>query len=490
MTAGTAGRHDRGLLLIDGDWRASDRCFDRYNPARPAERVGTSAAASSTDVADAYAAAERAQASWAETSAIERGAILTRAAGLISDEADAIASTLVREEGKAIRDARAEVHRAAAVLAFHGAQGSQPVGEVYDSSADATLVQTVREPLGVVAVITPWNFPIAIPAWKIAPALIYGNTVVFKPAEIASGTATWLADALLRAGLPAGVLNLVTGHGREIGDALVSDPRVSGITFTGSNAVGRRIASLAAQQGAKIQLELGGKNPSVVLGDADLDRAATCIVRSAMLATGQRCTATSRVIADRRVADELVDRLVALASALNVGDPGDETTDVGPLSSAAQHRTVTDYIDRASAFGHDLLCGGLASDPDDGYFVTPTIYAGGDRRSPLVTEEIFGPVVVMTTADGPEEAVALANDTPYGLSASVFTSGLRNAMWAVRALEAGVVHVNGESTGAEPHVPFGGVKASSSGGREQGQAAREFFTETKTIYLEHLGLER
>lgn len=480
--AATQARDDG--LLIGGRWRASDRLLDRRNPARPNEVVGRTAAASVEDVAEAYAAARAAAAGWAATPAPARGEILRRAGDLVDRRTEEIAVGLALEEGKALRDARAEVQRAAVILRYHAGEGRQAIGEVYPSAASGTMLHTQREPLGVVAVITPWNFPIAIPAWKLAPALVYGNALVWKPAEIASGSAVRLAEVLHEAGLPAGVLNLVTGKGSEIGDALVTAPEADGVTFTGSNAVGRRIGLLSAERGLKSQLELGGKNPSVVLADADLERAVQCIVRSAMYSTGQRCTATSRVIAERAVADELVERLVATASALVVGDPVDEGTEIGPLASAAQHRTVADYLALAPQEGHVAVCGGTVADPSDGYFASPTVLIGGSPTSRVATEEIFGPVTAVLAVDDAAEALRLANATPFGLSASVFTRDLNAALRAANELEVGVVHINGETAGAEPHVPFGGIKGSGSGSREQGTAARDFFTETKTIYIE------
>jgi acyl-CoA reductase-like NAD-dependent aldehyde dehydrogenase len=487
MAATTSAGADTTVgLFIDGRWCLGDRRFERRNPARPQEVVGCSTAAGAAEVDAAYQAAERGARTWARTPAPHRAEVLMRAAALVAERVAEIARTLTLEEGKACRDARGEVLRAATILRFHAGEGTQPVGEVFASAAPGTMIHTVREPVGPIAVITPWNFPIAIPAWKIAPALAYGNSVVWKPAEIASGTAAMLVECLDDAGLPAGVLNLVTGHGREIGDALVDDPRARAVTFTGSNAVGRGIAQRAAARGVKAQLELGGKNPSVVLGDADLERAAGCITRSAMLSAGQRCTATSRVIVVDALHDEVVERLVSASDALVVGDPLDAATDIGPVASSSQFDTVSSYLDVAAAEGLRCLRGGQTGPPDDGYFVPPTIYADVDPASRIAREEIFGPVIAVLRARDADHAFALANDTEYGLSASVFTTDFATALRATRELEAGVVHVNGESAGAEPHVPFGGMKASSSGSREQGKAAAEFFTETKTVYLEDL----
>jgi alpha-ketoglutaric semialdehyde dehydrogenase len=486
MTALTDSIHRDHGLLIGGDWRPASSSFERHNPARPDQVVGTSAHGSPSDVADAYAAAAEAFAGWRATPAPTRGRILRIAGELIEQRVQSIATTLAFEEGKAIRDARGEVLRAAEIFRFHGAQGSQAFGEVYESAVATIAVQTIREPLGVVCVLTPWNFPIAIPAWKLAPALVYGNTVVWKPAEIASGTAAMLAQALVDAGLPDGVLNMVTGIGSELGASLLEAGPLAGVTFTGSNAVGRVVGMRAAERGIKAQLELGGKNASVVLADADLDRAAGCVTRSAMWSTGQRCTATSRAIVVRDVYDEFLSRLAAQCQALVVGDPLSDTTDVGPLASSAQFGKVTSYLELASREGLTPLLGGEYGDPAQGYFVAPTVYVDVDPGSAIAREEIFGPVVAVIAADDTQDAIRLANDTDYGLSGSIFTEDLRTALRCARELETGMVHLNGETAGAEPHIPFGGVKASSSGTREQGTAAREFFTELKTIYLENL----
>jgi acyl-CoA reductase-like NAD-dependent aldehyde dehydrogenase len=471
-------------LLIDGRWRRAARCFERHNPARPAEVVGRSAAAAPGHVEDAYAAATAAAAGWAGLPATRRGEILGQAADLVLARESDMAATLTFEVGKAIRDARAEVRRSAAILRYFAGECLQPLGAVYPSATPGTLLHSVREPLGVVCAITPWNFPLAIPAWKLAPALAFGNTVVWKPAEIASGSAALLAIALTDAGLPPGVLNLITGPAASIGDAVIGHPAAAAITFTGSNAVGRRIAVQAAERGAKFQLELGGKNPVVVLPDADLERAVECTVRGAMLSTGQRCTATSRAIVVGERHDEFGERLSAAVEGLVVGDPFDEATDVGPLASAAQHQTVRSYLEIARRAGHRLACGGGATDPQDGYYVDPTVYLDVDPGSRIARDEIFGPVLAVMRARDLDAALAIANASEYGLSASVFTRDLGAALAFARRVHAGVVHVNGETAGAEPQVPFGGMKSSSSHSREQGKAALEFFTDVKTVYLE------
>jgi aldehyde dehydrogenase (NAD+) len=340
-----------------------------------------------------------------------------------------------------------------------------------------------REPLGTVVAITPWNFPIAIPAWKLAPALAFGNTVVWKPAELVPVTSLRLLEALIDAGLEPGVLNLVLGSGSALSDALL-DPRAAALTFTGSNDVGRGLHLQAVTRGLKVQLELGGKNPAVVLADANLDQAAEHVARGAFLSAGQKCTATSRVIVDDRVFEPFAERLAALARGWKVGDPLDQESRVGPVASEAQYRNVRAYVEQASAAGGEFLAGGLPTGSDEGYFMPLTVVAGLGEDSPVAQEEIFGPVATLLPAADLDDALRLANATPFGLSASVFTSDLDTALTFAREIRAGVVKVNQESAGIEFHVPFGGQKQSSNGSREQGKVARDFFTTWKTVYVD------
>jgi alpha-ketoglutaric semialdehyde dehydrogenase len=334
-----------------------------------------------------------------------------------------------------------------------------------------------------VTAITPWNFPIAIPAWKLAPALAYGNTVVWKPAEIVPLTSTHFASALGDAGLPGGVLNLILGRGSVVGETLTSHERVDAVTFTGSNAVGRALQLAATRSGKKVQLELGGKNPAVVLADADLELAAEQVARGAFLSAGQKCTATSRVIVEEPVLEELGERVAALARDWPVGDPLDEATRVGPLASASQLDTVCAYLELAEQEGARVLAGGGRIERT-GYFVEPTVLADLPPTSRVLREEIFGPVAALLPAGSFDEAVALANDTPFGLTAAVFTRDLGSALRFAREIRVGVVKINLESAGIEFQAPFGGMRESSSGPREQGKVAREFFTQWKTVYLD------
>ncbi|HVV89835.1 MAG TPA: aldehyde dehydrogenase family protein [Solirubrobacterales bacterium] len=453
------------------------------SPWNPEDEIATVVWSAADLVPEAVAAARAAQPAWAALPGPRRGDVLRVAGDLVEARAEAIARDLAREEGKVLPEAVGEVMRAARILRYYGAQAdSAAIGSTFPTEAEDALLYAYREPLGVIAAITPWNFPIAIPAWKIAPALAYGNAVVWKSAELTPVTAHHLLRALEDAGLPDGVVNLLLGSGREIGDPLTSHPGIDAITFTGSNAVGRRVLGNAAPAGRRVQLELGGKNPSVVLADAELDRAAAAVARSAFLAGGQKCTATSRVIVERPVRDEFLERLAAAADALVVGAPLDDGVDLGPLSSMGARRGVERYLELGAEAGERIT----ARAPDDvpaGPYVAPTVFDGLAAESPLVREEIFGPVVATLVADDFDEALALANDTPFGLSASVFTSDLGKAMRFSRDCEAGVVKVNQESTGNEPQVPFGGLKGSSYGPNEQGEAAREFFTHWKTVSI-------
>jgi alpha-ketoglutaric semialdehyde dehydrogenase len=445
--------------------------------------VSTHDLASVRDVQDAYAAARAAAPGWRRTSPIKRGEILYRAAELIASRVEQIAAELTAEEGKTLPEARGEAARAVAVLRFFAGECSQPVGDLLPSVADRTLLYSVREPLGVVCVITPWNFPIAIPTWKLAPALAYGNTVVFKPSDLTPLCAVRLVEALDEAGLPPGVLNMLTGMPAEIGDALTGSEELDGISFTGSNPVGRAIQAAAVPRGVNVQLELGGKNPVIVLPDADLDLAVDLTLRGAMYSSGQKCTATSRAILHPSIADEFTERVLSATGALTVGDGARDGVQIGPLVSQAQQQRVLGYFDVAAREGHELLAGGASGDDGGGWFVQPTVYGGVDPGSRIGQEEIFGPVLGLMRADGLEQALEIANSVEFGLSASLFTTDLAAALEFAREAEVGVVHVNSETAGAEPQAPFGGMKRSSSHSREQGKAAAHFFTETKTVYI-------
>jgi alpha-ketoglutaric semialdehyde dehydrogenase len=469
--------------IVDGRSREGNEVAPDINPAAPDQPVATVSLAGPELAAEAAEAAAHAFAAWRETPSPERGDVLRRGADLLDERADEIGRDLAREEGKTLAEALGETRRAAAILRYYAGQTLEPDGETYPSHSALTFLYARREPLGVVLALTPWNFPIAIPAWKIAPAIAFGNTVVWKPAEITPLTSTHFAESLADAGLPDGVLNLVLGRGSVVGDTLVAHGRVDAVTFTGSNAVGRAIQLKAIAAGKIVQLELGGKNPAVVLADADLELAAEQVARGAFLSAGQKCTATSRVIVERSVLEELGERVSAFARSWPLGDPLDEATKVGPLASESQLGTVSEYLELAERESARVLAGGGRPDLG-GYFVEPTVLGDLPATSRVVREEIFGPVAALLPASSYEEAVMLANDTPFGLTAALFTRDLGNALRFSRDVRAGVVKVNQETAGLEFQAPFGGMRQSSSGSREQGKVAREFFTQWKTVYLD------
>jgi acyl-CoA reductase-like NAD-dependent aldehyde dehydrogenase len=453
---------------IGGEWRpaASGETFEDRSPANTDDLVGRFASSGPEDVEAAVTAASEAAASWRNTSAIVRANILHKAANIL--------------------EGIGETTRAVQILRYFAGEAQQPSGEHYPSMNPLTLLYSIREPLGVVGLITPWNFPIAIPAWKIAPALAFGNTIVIKPASDTPLMAVRLVEALAEAGLPPGVLNLVTGSASKVGDPLVRDERVVGVSFTGSSAVGKELRKIAAERGTKLQLEMGGKNPAIVLADADIDHALQHVVSGAMMSTGQKCTATSRAIVDRKLADQFTSKLTDRIKALKVGDPLEADTQIGPVISSAAAETLSKELDAAKN-GSELLAGGGRLDDNGrerGHFIAPTLFGNVDPNSKLGQEELFGPILGVIPVDDMDEAMVVANKVKYGLSASIFTRDLGKALAFAREIQAGVVHVNSETPGAEPQVPFGGMKGSSSYSREQGKAAREFFTQTKTVYID------
>jgi aldehyde dehydrogenase (NAD+) len=471
--------------LINGREMKGPATSEDRSPADPNDLVALVPTASNDHLAEAAEAARTALPRWARMSGPSRAEILYRAAELIDARAEVIATDLTREMGKPIGEALGETRRAASILRYWAGQTYEPVGEVFDSISATTRISTLRQPVGVVCVITPWNFPIAIPAWKIGPALAYGNTVVFKPATATPRTADHLVRALLDAGLPPGVLNLVYAAGEQVSVEWIRHARVDAVSFTGSEAVGRALQVDATRARLRVQLELGGKNAVVVADDGDLELAAGLIVRGAMASAGQKCTATSRVIASHAIVEPLTDAIIEGVAALTVGDPLDAHSNVGPVIDEAARVRITSMIDLAVAGG------GRAAAPSPlpgrGFYVAPTVVADiRDSRSPIATQEVFGPVVAILTADTLGDAIRLHNGVAYGLSGSIVTKSLATAQAFIAAAQVGVVHVNGETAGAEPHVPFGGMKGSSSFSREQGRAAADFYTQTKTVYLEGL----
>ncbi|WP_430623694.1 aldehyde dehydrogenase family protein [Mycolicibacterium sphagni] len=472
--------------LVDGLWiSGSGEELRSVNPARPRIIVAQGGSATHADVDTAVAAAARAQAGWAATPMRQRGVLLLAAADVLERNADGWGLDLAAEEGKTKAEGVAEVRRAAQILRYYGNEGDRQSGEIYASPRAGEQILVTRKAVGVVGVITPFNFPIAIPAWKIAPALIYGNTVVWKPASTVPLLALRLAAALNSVGLPSGVLNLLIG-GTSVGDRIVNHPAVDAITFTGSTGIGRRIAATAAARGVPVQAELGGKNAAVVLDDADIDLAVEQVMLGAFRSSGQKCTATSRLIVTDGIADTFLRTLAERVSALKVGDPAEEDTELGPVVSDAAQRMISAGIERAIGQGATTLAVGQtpAQGPlADGYFISPTVMELGNQPADIWTEELFGPVLAVRRAPGAAEAFALANDNEFGLSAAVFTQDVTRALEAVEQIDVGVLHINSESAGADPHVPFGGAKKSGLGPKEQGGAAREFYTHTTTVYL-------
>lgn len=472
--------------FIGGRWEQGDGdVVTRCNPARPTEVVASGRGVTPETLDRAVAAARGAAKEWARTPAHERGAVLTRAAARLEGNADALGRELAREEGKTQAEGRGEVLRAAQILRFFAAEADREIGDVYNSPRRGERILVTRRPLGVVAVVTPFNFPIAIPAWKIAPALAYGNTVVWKPASAVPLLAMRLVEALEAGGLPAGVINLVLGPG-SIGQALAEHPSVDAVTFTGSTGVGRRLAVTCAQRGRPFQAEMGGKNSSIVLADADLDHAVDQVVSGAFRSTGQKCTATSRLVLEEPIADEFLAKLRERVAGLVVGDPLDPATWLGPVVDEGSRTALRAAIDHGRAAGHREVFGQAHYDEGDlseGWFVSPTVFELHDDDPKLWHEELFGPVLAVRRAASAAEAIDLANDSEFGLSGSLFTRDIARALEAVDEWEIGMLHVNSESPGADPHVPFGGVKGSGFGPKEQGRAAREFFSETTTVYL-------
>lgn len=466
--------------LIGGEWTGS-AAAERRNPARPDEVVAQLAIGNTDDVEAALAAATDAFRGWRNTAPPARGAILGRAAELLAARSVEVSRALCAEEGKTLAEATGEVARATDILRFHAGEGWRLKGETIPSSVPGTSIFTVKEPLGIVALITPWNFPIAIPTWKLAPALVAGNCVVMKPAAITPLSVKMLAECLIEAGLPDGVLNIVNGSGSIVGEALVRDPRVSAISFTGSTDVGMRINEIGSSRLARVQLEMGGKNALVVLDDADPEVAAGVAAAGGWGLTGQACTATSRVICTPGIHDAFIESLAGKAPDFAPGDGQNDGVKMGPVVSHAQLETDQGYIAIGKDEGAELVTGGCVT---GGQFFKPTVFAGVTPSMRIATEEIFGPVISVLEVDDVDAATALANASNYGLSGGIVTNDLRAAMRFADEAEVGVVKINRATTGVDLNAPFGGVKQSSSGTfREQGSVAVDFYTRLKTVYV-------
>jgi alpha-ketoglutaric semialdehyde dehydrogenase len=472
---------------IAGEWLAvnGQEGTADINPSNATEVLARVPSGDATAVHRAAEAAHSGFERWRVTSGPQRAEILHRAASLLAQRRQDIATLVALEVGKPIGEALQEVDRGVVILRYFAEEAVHPAGMVIPTQQTGSLQFTLRQPLGPVAIISPWNFPVAIPLWKIAPALAYGNTIVWKPAETASFTAARLTEVFAEAGIPQGVFNLVLGKGSQLGSALVNHAGIQAVTFTGSNEVGMGIAEQAARRNIKYQLEMGGKNAALVLADADLDQAARLVASGAMRYAGQKCTATSRAIVAGEVSDAFLDRLQAEIRALPVAPAIDPGCAVGPLITFDALEKVNRYAEMGFKMGQ-VLIGGHRSHEEklkQGFFFEPTVVADVPNDAPLVQEEIFGPLLVVQRARSIDEVLSLANSTRFGLSVSLFTRDINAALRYISDIQCGMVRVNGDTTGVDPHAPFGGMRASSSHSREQGPAAIEFFTETKTVQI-------
>jgi acyl-CoA reductase-like NAD-dependent aldehyde dehydrogenase len=486
MTTFQAGENYSNYM--NGQWVAtsSDELVASLNPADRNEIVGYLPMSNRADLDQAVEAARAAHDAWRRLSGAARGEYLYKTANVLERRLNEIAEVMTREMGKTFAEAKGETARGVAILRYYAGEGMRKIGDVIPASDSEALMYTTRVPLGVVGVISPWNFPVAIPIWKMAPALVFGNTIVIKPAAEVGVTTVKLIECFAEAGLPDGVINLICGSGANIGQGLAEHHDVKGITFTGSNEVGKKVGYAAFMRGAKYQLEMGGKNPIIIAADADLDLAVDATISGGLKSTGQKCTATSRVIVVRDVYEAFKEKLVAKVKALKMGNGMEATSWLGPCASERQMTTVLSYINKGKQEGATLLCGGARPDDEqlkDGFYVAPTIFEDVTSEMSISREEIFGPVLALIQVDNIEDAIKAANDVDFGLSASIYTRNIGNAMTFIHDMDAGLVRVNYETAGVELQAPFGGMKQSSSHSREQGQAAIEFFTTIKTIFI-------
>jgi alpha-ketoglutaric semialdehyde dehydrogenase len=470
--------------LIHGDWvTPQGNTIMVYNPSAKGEVVGQLHLSDGADMKQAGEAARRALSSWASLTGPARANFLYRTAELMTQHLEDLAALASTEMGKPVSEMKGEVNRGIQLLKYYAAEGVRSDGSVIPASSKDVLQYTKRVPLGVVGIITPWNFPVAIPIWKIAPALICGNTVIWKPAEFASLTAVRVAELFVEAGLPAGVLNLVIGKGSVIGNVLLEEVDIDGVSFTGSTGTGMRVASQAAKRNIRYQTEMGGKNAAVVLRDADLSITIPAVLSGAFRSAGQKCTATSRIIVESAIYEEFSDALQQEVNRLHISHALDEKSYMGPVASQSQYETVMNYVQMAARDGEILTEGKAQVDVASGHYVMPLLVSGVSASHPLVTEEIFGPVATILRAADFDEALTLCNQTVYGLSAAVFTKDITNGFRFLDRAEAGMVRINQETAGVEYQAPFGGMKMSSSHTREQGQAALDFYSQTKTCAI-------
>ena len=466
----------------------SGKTFANTNPANTTEIVGTFQASGPEDVQAACDVAAKAQPAWSTVPAPRRGEYLFKAAELLESRLAKISEEMTREEGKTLPEAKGEVKRSINILRYFGGEGARQFSYQIPSERDNVFCYTLRKPLGVVALITPWNFPSAIPAWKMAPALVAGNTVVIKPASLAPLSGYRIVEALHEAGIPAGVVNYVTGAGGAVGNALIEHPAVRAVSFTGSCEVGNVLYEKVTRRKVRVQLEMGGKNPTIVLKDADLDFAADVLVNGAFFSTGQKCTACSRAIIEKSIYEPLLEKLIAKTRKLKVGNGLEPGVEIGPAVDAAQLATDLKYIEIAKGEGAQLVCGGnrlTGGIYDLGYFVEPTLFTGVTPEMRIAQEEVFGPVLGLMVADDFDDAMSLANGVKFGLSAAIVSRDLMRVHQFINRIEAGLITVNLPTAGVEYQLPFGGTKESSFGMREQGPAALDFYTETRTVYMKY-----
>ena len=470
--------------FIGGEWRASSEACRNINPSDTDEVVGEYSLADSSDTERAISAAAEAFPQWSRIGIQQRFDVLDTIGTEILARKVELGRLLAREEGKTLPEAIGEAGRAGQIFKFFAGEALRLTGDVVPSVRPGISVEITREPVGVVGIVTPWNFPIAIPAWKIAPALAFGNCVVFKPASLVPGSAWALTDIISRSGLPKGVFNLAMGPGSIVGNALLEDPRIGAVSFTGSVQTGQRVATACAARGAKFQLEMGGKNPLVVLNDADIDIAVGCAVNGAFYSTGQRCTASSRLVVEAGIHDRFVAAMTNAARSLRVGNAIEESTQIGPVVDQSQFEQDVDYIRIGASEGATLVIGGEPIEgKTPGYYLSPALFIDTRNDMRINREEIFGPVATVIKVAGEDEAIAVANDTDFGLSSGICTRSMAAANRFKQASRAGMVMVNLPTAGVDYHVPFGGIKASSYGSREQGSYSAEFYTAVKTAYV-------
>lgn len=469
---------------IDGRWVEGPSTLPDINPSDTREVIGEYAQAGEDQVLEAVAAARRAQSQWQWSPPETRYAALMQIGNALIERSAELGELLSREEGKTLPEGKGEVYRAGQFFTYYAAEVLRRMGDLTDSVRPGVEVLVSREPMGVVAVITPWNFPTALPAWKLAPAIAHGNAVVWKPATLVPASAAALVQIIEASDLPPGLVNMVLGSGRTVGEALITSPDIDAITFTGSLATGRRIAEAAAANLTKLQMEMGSKNPLVVVDDADLDTAVSCAVNGSFFSMGQKCTASSRIIVTRGVHDEFVERMRAAMDRLVIGHALEADSQIGPAVDETQLARNLSYIEIGRADGAELVCGGEPLErATPGHYMQPALFVGGDNAMRLNREEVFGPLTCVLKADDYDHALALANDTEFGLTSSIITTSLARATHFRRHARTGCVMVNLPTSGTDYHVPFGGRKNSSFGPREQGRHAEEFYTQVKTAYV-------